>query len=363
MTIQDLERRVRAATRATAEEIAPGTIAPLSLTSTGNATRRQPGAAGLARSWPGGRWLDRRLLRPKLIAPVAAAVAVIAVIAAALVITGGTHGQRAGGRTVGPAAKATTTPSATPTPTPLSQAAAIASVQDATSINCDNTIIDAVSGNPVTDCAAIWQHSFRQAVPQLTVYANDGWVLVLPAKQRPWAGSVRLPSGFVMNTGLIVLNEWLQDYVNGLYSKCYSSSAAVTAVHGELASLGLSGWNVPVQPPAANGTTTCANVSLLFASQRTVQLQVQPAPPKGHSPTQVLSLATALRQLESSCEDVPAAATAAKTAAARYGMNLSNASGNMFQEVTVPGARCTSVYLEIAGGASITLRGPAGPTP
>jgi len=365
MTIQDLERRVRAATKATAEEIAPGTIAPLSLTSVGNATHSQPGAARLARSWPGGRWLDGRLLRPKLLAPVAAAVAVIAVIAAALVITGGTHGQRAGGRTVGPATKATATPSASPTPTPapLSQAAAVASVQDATSINCDNAIIDAVSGNPVTDCAAIWQHSFRQAVPQLTVYANDGWVVVLPARQRPWAGSVRLPSGFVMNTGLIVLNEWLQDYVNGLYSKCYSSSAAVTAVDGELASLDLSGWNVSVQPPAANGTTTCANVSLIFASQRTVQLQAPPKPGSGHSPTQLQSLITALRQIASSCEDVPAAATAAKTAAARYGVNLSSASGNMFQEVTVPGAHCTSVYLEIAGGASITLRGPAGPTP
>lgn len=349
MTIQDLERHVRAASRATAEEIAPGTIPPLSLA--GQPTGRRE-TAGRSRLW---------LLRPRLIAPVGAAVAVLAVVAAALVITGGTHEQRGGSRPAGPAVRASVTPSASPTP--ISQAAAVASVQGATSVNCDNTIIDAVSGNPVTDCAAIWQHSFRQAVPQLAVYANDGWVLVLPAKQRPWAGSVRLPSGFVMNTKLIVLNEWLQDYVSGLNSKCFSSSAAVTAVQGELASLGLSGWKVSAQPPAANGTRACANVGLIFASQRTVQLQTSPTPSSGHFPTQLLSLAAALRQIGSSCEDLPAAATAVKTAATHFGLNLSSASGNMFQEVTVPGAHCTSAYLEVAGGTSITLRGPAAPAP
>jgi hypothetical protein len=365
MTIQDLERRVRAAARATAEEIAPGTIPPLSLA--GEPTGRQAGTdqAGTGRLDTARRsrlWL----LRPRLITPVAAAAAVLAVVAAALVITGGPREHPGGSRPGGPAVRASATPSATPTPTPtpISQAAALASVQGATSINCDNAIIDAVSGNPVTDCASIWQHSFGQAVPQLAVYANDGWVLVLPARQRPWAGSVRLPSGFVMNTGLIVLNEWLQDYVNGLNSKCYASSAAVTAVRGELASLGLSGWNVRVQPPAANGTRTCANIGLIFASQRVVQLQPSPPQSSGKELTQQMQpLAAALRQIGSSCEDLPAAAAAAKAAAAHFGVSLSSASGDQFQEVTVPGAHCTTAYLELGGAIFLTLRGPAAPAP
>jgi hypothetical protein len=353
MTIQDLERCVRTATRATADEIASGTIPPLSLA--GQAARGRLGRTRRGRLW---------LPRPRLITPVAAAAAVLAVVAATLVITGGTHGQRGGSRPVGPAARASATPSARPTPTPISQAAAVASVEGDTSINCDNAIIDAVTGNPVTDCAAIWRHSFRQAVPQLAVYANAGWVVVLPAEQRPWAGSVRLPSGFVMNTGLIVLNEWLQDYVNGLNSKCYSSGAAVAAARGELASLGLSGWNVSAQPPAANGTTTCANTGLIFASQRMVQVQTAGPQSSGKLLTQQMQpLATALRQIESSCEDLAAAATAAKAAATHFGLNLSIAAGAQFQEVTVPDAHCTSAYLELGGATFLTLRGPAAPTP
>jgi hypothetical protein len=362
MNIQDLERRVRAATSATAQEIDPGTIAPLSLA--GQATRSRPGTAGSGRGWRGATGRGRLwLARPRLIAPAAAAAAVLAVIAAALVITGGPHDQQAGGRPAGPAAKGSAAPSAsptarpTPTPRPISPAAALASVQGATSVNCNNAIVDAVSGNPVTDCDVIWKHTFGRAAPRLAVYADDGWFLVLPATQRPPAGSVRLPSGVVMNTNLIVLNEWLQDYVSGLNSQCYASSAAVTAVHGELASLGLSGWNVSAQPPAANGTTTCDNVSIISAGQRTVQLKAPPSVSSGNGPaSQMQQFAGALHQISNSCLDLPAATEQVTAAAARYGQSLSPP--DSLQQVTVPDAHCTSVYLEIGGAMFVTLRGP-----
>jgi hypothetical protein len=76
-----LEDRIRAATRATAAEIAPGSIPPLAL----EARRRR---RGKRHQWPvrGGAADSRPGWRPLLI-PAAAAAAVVAVVAAALVVT------------------------------------------------------------------------------------------------------------------------------------------------------------------------------------------------------------------------------------------------------------------------------------
>jgi hypothetical protein len=84
-----LEDRIRAAVVQTAEEIAPGSIRPLSLngqpglgrrTRAGRAAQANPGSA---------RW-------PRALIPVAAAASVIAVVAASLAVTGGTGRSRPG---------------------------------------------------------------------------------------------------------------------------------------------------------------------------------------------------------------------------------------------------------------------------
>jgi hypothetical protein len=75
-----LEDRVRAAIRATAEEIAPGSIPPLSLAA--KLKRRWPGPAGLARGRTG--W-------PRVLVPLAAAASVVAVVTVSLALTRPTH--------------------------------------------------------------------------------------------------------------------------------------------------------------------------------------------------------------------------------------------------------------------------------
>jgi hypothetical protein len=77
-----LETRLRAAAKATAEEIVPGSIPPLSLA---EPQRRRPGRAGRGRGRTG--W-------PRILIPLAAAASVIAVVATSLAITGGTHAHR-----------------------------------------------------------------------------------------------------------------------------------------------------------------------------------------------------------------------------------------------------------------------------
>jgi hypothetical protein len=77
-----LEDRIRAAVTQTAEEIAPGSIPPLSLA---EPPRRRLGPAGRGR---------RRAGWPRVLIPLAAAASVIAVVATSLALSGGTNGHR-----------------------------------------------------------------------------------------------------------------------------------------------------------------------------------------------------------------------------------------------------------------------------
>jgi hypothetical protein len=81
-----LEDRIRAAVVQTAEEIAPGSIRPLSLHGQVPSGRRT--RAGAAKAGRGGaRW-------PRVLIPIAAAASVIAVVAASLAVTGGLGDRR-----------------------------------------------------------------------------------------------------------------------------------------------------------------------------------------------------------------------------------------------------------------------------
>lgn len=83
-----IEERLRAATRAAAGTVAPGSAPPLHLPSEPDTAPGWPRGPGLRaeRHWPG--WL----------APLAAAVAVVAVVAASLTISGAIHARRPGAR-------------------------------------------------------------------------------------------------------------------------------------------------------------------------------------------------------------------------------------------------------------------------
>jgi hypothetical protein len=85
--MKTLEDRIRAATAATAEEIAPGTVRPLALhgrVPSGRCTRAGHAAGPGRRS---ARW-------PRVLIPVAAAASVIAVVAGSLAVAGGVQARR-----------------------------------------------------------------------------------------------------------------------------------------------------------------------------------------------------------------------------------------------------------------------------
>jgi hypothetical protein len=82
-----LEDRIRAAVGQTADEIAPGSIRPLSLPGQGPVGRRARAGRAAKAERRSPRW-------PRVLIPVAAAAAVIAVVAASLAVTGSLTGDR-----------------------------------------------------------------------------------------------------------------------------------------------------------------------------------------------------------------------------------------------------------------------------
>jgi hypothetical protein len=350
MSVRNLEERLRAATMSTAAEIEPGTIAPLSLAGRADGT-------SLAAS-PARRLGSRR----RLLVPLAAAAAVIAAVAAALAVTSGPASQP----TTGASPTASAAPSVSPaSPTPTSQAAAAASVADQTSLNCDKSQIvvtlNAMSGDPVADCDAIWDQSFQTTAPPpaLTVYADGGSVEVLPSAQQPPGGAVQLPSGFTMNASLVSLNIWLGDYDGGLLSHCYASAAALSATQGELASLHLTGWTVLRPPKTATPPASCVDTGVINAGRRQVQLLTEPAIALPGFLSQLKSLSAALQPITRDCDDLPAAQAAASQALSR--LHLGSSSGVTIVQVSLPQASCTSVHLTPGGETILTLVGPPAP--
>jgi hypothetical protein len=103
--MNSLESRVRAATAATAEDIAPGSIPPLDLPGRADPGRPRPGRDGPRRG--GG-------LRPRVLIPLAAAASVVAVVAMSLAIAAGPHRQATAGSSPTPPASATTPAGAPP---------------------------------------------------------------------------------------------------------------------------------------------------------------------------------------------------------------------------------------------------------
>ena len=109
-----------------------------------------------------------------------------------------------------------------------------------TRIQCPgNSIIAAVSGDPVADCA---DELRRQGIepPEMAAYANEnGGVVVVEADSEIPSTGQPLDPGFRQDTAIIELEAALQDVTTGLATRCYTSNEAIPIVERELIRLGL----------------------------------------------------------------------------------------------------------------------------
>ena len=221
-------------------------------------------------------------------------------------------------------------------------------------INGADTVIDSITGHPVTDCAAAWQRETGQPAPTLLPYeASTGEIVVLPSAEVPPAGYQLLPPGSGQDPRLIQLQEALSDYVDGLPAGCYRDPAAITKTQAVLSGLGLAGWTVSVSSPA-DGETSCAAYELTDVAVRQVELGSQPpAPPDA----KYVQLAVLIRQ-DGRCQPLTVAAARVRADARQLGLDEATNQVEI-NEITEPTAPCTSIYETVGGTITITLRGPA----
>ncbi len=233
--------------------------------------------------------------------------------------------------------------------------------RDTTSIECEiagtDTVIDATSGSPVADCAAEWRREVGRQAPPLVAYANgNGGVTVLPRSQNPPAGWHTIRS---QNVALIRLQESLDDYVNGLPSRCMSTSEATAFARRQLDLLGFAGWTVKIRP-VSQQAPVCTDGDIVDPAAATVTLisGTTGAPPADWAPAR---LATSLRPLTGTCRPLPAMLRAVEQRAGRLGLTPAPpASATSYELHTTRDdrMRCTSLYETVGGAVNIILRGP-----
>jgi hypothetical protein len=117
-----------------------------------------------------------------------------------------------------------------------------------TAVQCGDSVVDASTGDPVADCAALWLRERGTVAPPLVAYVNPGGgVRVIPEGQDPGKGFTPLARTFRQDTALIELEGELGDVSRGLAAACLGEAQARRMVSDQLRRLGLSGWTSRVR--------------------------------------------------------------------------------------------------------------------
>jgi hypothetical protein len=213
------------------------------------------------------------------------------------------------------------------------------------------TVIDALSGDPAADCATIWP----APVPKLQAYDDGtGGIAVIPASEPAPAGWTPIES---QDVALIVLQERLDDHINGLESTCFTSAQATTFAQQQLDGLGLAGWSVDTR----SGDGQCYG-GLADAEAKTVTLlpMGDPSGPANWPPQQ---LADSLRPLTQQCLSLDAMKSEVVQRATALGMTPTFESDHNYviRAVEDNALRCATVTESVTGTAYVIVRGPASP--
>jgi hypothetical protein len=247
--------------------------------------------------------------------------------------------------------------------------------RETTAVDCmidgGTTVIDATSGDPAADCAAVWP----APVPKLQAYDDGlGGVAVIPSSEKAPASWTPIAS---QDLALIELQESLDDNIDGLDSSCFGSSAATTFAQQQLTRLGFVGWTVDVRPPVqqqnaqppsgtksaptAAGSADCYG-GFADPTSRTVTLmgsgnQAGPASWPPHR------LADSLRPLTHDCLSLAAMKREVVQRATSVGMSrtVENDHNYVLDATRDDTMRCASVRETVGGTTHVIVRGPAAP--
>lgn len=257
---------------------------------------------------------------------------------------------------------------------------------ETTSVQCligsSDAVIPSTSGNPAHDCTVDYRREYGTVPPRLVAYDNGlGGVTVIPRGKKPQPGWKRLVSG--QDVDLIQLQNSLDDYINGLNSRCLGSAAATSFARARLAQFGFTGWTVSVQdagPPATtlptpkptpetrtaptestSGYRTCVASDLVDPTTESVTLSPGPVAIAPH--TVFEKLAPKLRPITKQCESLPAAVASVRATASTLGLSPAPPATVHSYDLNTTvdqSMRCASIYETVGGTIFLTVRGPRG---
>jgi hypothetical protein len=224
--------------------------------------------------------------------------------------------------------------------------------RETTTLSCGlDHVIASVSGDPLADCAAIWEEIYDQPAPPLVAYDNgNNFIVVVPEDFDPPSGWTRLADDFTMDDRVVELDQILNDFGGGLNSGCFSQDEAQPIIDAALATTGLD-WPTDVVR-VADGVTTCA-----VATPRDHAVTVLALAPLTLDPNAPIAVyARALHDETSArCLTLDEAATIARDLAVANGLDPT---GGMIRIETVPtpDAECARATTSV-NGAMTVIRG------
>jgi|GEM_PF-2202292 len=250
-----------------------------------------------------------------------------------------------------------------------------------TAVSCGDSVVDASTGDPVADCAALWLREHGTAAPPLVAYVSPGGgVRVIPEGQDPGKGFTRLARTFRQDTALIELEGELGDVSRGLASGCLGEADARRLVSDQFSRLGLSGWTTDVRADdpgsdmrnvdgtPADGPPACPSgasryMPIVNADTTEVELVAglgQGTPPEGEPYTTLAHWLTdqLVRGPDARCLPVDQAAVLARQEAARVGLSEAR-SEVVFHLVPAADANlptCARPTTTVGGTVEVTIR-------
>jgi hypothetical protein len=225
--------------------------------------------------------------------------------------------------------------------------------EQTTRIQCpDDSIIAAVSGDPVADCADAMRGQGLEP-PTMTAYVTENGGVVVVAEGETVAPGLK-PAGddFQQDIGVIELEAALSDVTTGLDGGCYTNDEAVTIVERELAHYGYD-WTVETRDDP-DGLTSCAWFYLEPERQAATVVGIDDVHRTGDEPWAIFG-AQLHGALDATCLSLEEAADAVDGVAADVGIDPTGLRVTTTNDDTVS---CTRATVTVGGVIFVDLRGP-----
>jgi hypothetical protein len=225
-----------------------------------------------------------------------------------------------------------------------------------TEVACPDGIVDAVSGDPVADCADLWRQQNGTEPPELVAYDNQrGVIEVVPADAEIPADWTPLEPGFSQDARLIELDSALGDYGDGLRAQCYEPEGAQPIADSALERLGLDDWSVRIDDDRASGDGTCTTHYLDPEAQEVVIFGLEMASPPEDAPFRLLA-ASVHAQVDGGCLTRDEAVDTVRRIAAE--LDIKETAGEVVvHSVPDDSATCSRTDVNVGGRIEVTVRG------